>query len=164
MLQTYHMSKCNRSLWTSSISLKKQKTKQEKLWLLILFMTNVDKKQISPTFAGMPAGSTGHVTNSFSVKTKLNKIPNMTHIILWCAVAFENVRSLSHTHNTKCSSHTGFRVSGLTSVTWIHLAGNTSLVLERFSSFSLLFLKLNFLSFFSSVSRGLCPTRIPSMQ
>ncbi|TNN79566.1 hypothetical protein EYF80_010148 [Liparis tanakae] len=46
----------------------------------------------------------------------------------------------------------------------MHLAGNTSLVLERFSSFSFLFLKLNFLSFFSSVSRGLWPSRIPSMQ
>lgn len=68
------------------------------------------------------------------------------------------------THNTKCSSHTGFRVSGLTSVTWMDLAGNTSLVLERFSSFSFLFRKLNFRSFFSSISRGLWPIRIPSMQ
>lgn len=42
-----------------------------------------------------------------------------------------------------------------TSVTWMHRAGSASLVLERFSNLSFLFLKLNFLSFFSSGSREL---------
>lgn len=74
------------------------------------------------------------------------------------------MRHICCTHNTKCSSQTGFRVSGLTSVTWMDRAGRTSLVLERFSSFSFRFLKLNLRSFFSSISRGLWPTRIPSMQ
>lgn len=109
----------------------------------------------------MTVCSHGHVTDGFSVKQMKVWIPNVTLGVASCTLTNP---CKACTHNTKCSSHTGFRVSGLTSVTWIHLAGNTSLVLERFSSFSFLFLKLNFRSFFSSVSRGLWPTRIPSMQ
>lgn len=146
------MSRCKRSLYTSSISLWKRAQRENQKWNCPLGQWM--QKHLGPVLH--------HTEDDVQHESDQQLWPTVWNI--WHHEFCMGPEQHGCTHNTKCSSHTGLRVSGLTSVTWMHLAGSTSLVLERFSSFSLLFLKLNFLSFFSSTSRGLWPTRIPSMQ